>query len=141
MLGARVDDGALPLVRVAKSIIRYQCRFCSPQGVRIRPCAKGTNSPSTAPGRDGGETRGRCATMEKQNKGPDPFLCHPALVGPNHCQQTLLSSTKKMQQGSDCAMTSCLSFKNYGANKCPRDVMTKQNRMSLSFLCFWFWFL
>ena len=26
------------------------------------------NSPSAAPGRDGGETRGRCATMEKQNK-------------------------------------------------------------------------
>ena len=66
LLGARIDDGALPLVRVAKSIIRYQCRFCSPQGVRIRPCAKGTNSPSTAPGRDGGETRGRCATMEKK---------------------------------------------------------------------------
>ena len=68
LLGARVDDGVLPLVRVAKSIIRYQCRFCSPQGVRIRPCAKGTNSPSTAPGRDGGETRGRCATMEKKKK-------------------------------------------------------------------------
>ena len=51
------------------------------------------------------------------------------------------ASTKRMQLGSDCAMTSCLSFKNYGANKCPRDVMTKQRRMSLSFLCFWFWFL
>ena len=120
LLGARVDDGALPLVRVAKSIIRYQCRFCSPQGVRIKPCAKGTNSPSTAPGRDGGATRGRCATMEKQNKGPDPFLCHPALVGPNHCQQTLLSSTKKTQQGSDSAMTTLVcvakSVKQY---QCP----------------------
>ena len=51
------------------------------------------------------------------------------------------ASTKRMQLGSDCAMTACLSFKGYGANKCPRDVMTKQVRMSLSFLCFWFWFL
>jgi len=51
------------------------------------------------------------------------------------------ASTKKMQQGSDCAMTACLSFKGYGANECPRDVMTEQGRMSLSFLFFWFWFL
>ena len=48
--------------------MQYQCRFCSSQCVHIKTCAKGTNSPSTAPGRDGGETRGRCATMEKQNK-------------------------------------------------------------------------
>ena len=65
-------------------------------------------------------THGRCATMEKQNKGPDPFLCHPALVGPNHCQQTLLSSTKKTQQGSGSAMTTlaCVakSVKQY---QCP----------------------
>ena len=48
--------------------MQYQCCFCSSQGVRIRPCAKGTHSPSAAPSRVGGETRGRCATMEKQNK-------------------------------------------------------------------------
>ena len=57
----------LPLVCVAISVMHYQCRFYSSQGVRIRPCAKGTNSPSAAPSRDGGETRGRCAAMEKQN--------------------------------------------------------------------------
>ena len=51
------------------------------------------------------------------------------------------ASTKRMQLGSDCAMTACLSFKGYGANKCPRDVMTKQVRMSVPFLCFSFWFL
>ena len=51
------------------------------------------------------------------------------------------ASTKKMQQGCDCAMAACLSFKGYGANECPRDVMSKQERMSLSFLFFWFWFL
>ena len=92
----------------------------SSQSVRMRPCAKGTNSPSTAPGRDGGATRGRCATMEKQNKGPDPFLCHPALVGPNHCQQTLLSSTKKTQQGSDSAMTTLVCVaKSFKQDQCP----------------------
>ena len=36
------------------------------------------------------------------------------------------ASTKRMQLGSDCAMTACLSFKGYGANECPADVMTKQ---------------
>ena len=54
------------LVCVAKSVKQYQCPCYSSQVVRIRTCAKGTNSPSTAPGRDGGETRGRCATMEKK---------------------------------------------------------------------------
>ncbi len=29
-------------------------------------------------------------------------------------------------------MTACLSFKGYGANECPPDIMTKQGRMSLS---------
>ena len=62
------DCAMTTLVCVAKSVMQYQCRFYSSQGVRIRPCAKGTNSPSAAPSRDGGETRGRCATMEKQNK-------------------------------------------------------------------------
>ena len=51
------------------------------------------------------------------------------------------ASTKKMQQGCDCAMTACLSFRGHGANECPRVVMTKQERMSISFLFFWFWFL
>ena len=46
--------------------MHYQRRFYSSKGVRIRPCAKGTNSPAAAPSRDGGETRGRCATMEKK---------------------------------------------------------------------------
>ena len=49
------------------------------------------------------------------------------------------ASTKKMLQGSDWAMTACLSFKGYGANESPPDVMTKQGRMSLSFLFFWVW--
>ena len=51
------------------------------------------------------------------------------------------ASTKKMQQGSDCAMTACLSFKGDGANECPTDVMTQQGRMSLSVILFWFAFL
>ena len=59
----------------------------------------------------------------------------------HHQHPTLVLSQKKMQQGCDCAMTACLSFKGYGANECPRDVMSKQERMSLSFLFFWFWFL
>ena len=100
--------------------MRYQCCFCSSQDVRIKPCARDTNSPSAAPSRNGGETRGRCATMEKKNKGPDPFLCHPALVGPNHCQQTLLSSTKKTQQGSDSAMTTLVCVaKSVKQHQCP----------------------
>ncbi len=36
------------------------------------------------------------------------------------------ASTKKRQQGSDCAMTACLSFKGYGANEGPPHVMTQQ---------------
>ena len=39
------------------------------------------------------------------------------------------------------SMTACLRFKGTRANICPRDVMSKQERMSLSFLFLGFWFL
>ena len=52
------------LACVAKSVKQYQCPCYSSQGVRIRTCAKGTNSQSAKPRRDGGTTRGRCGTME-----------------------------------------------------------------------------
>ena len=59
------DCAMTTLVCVAKSVMQYQCPCYSSQGVRIRTCAKGTNSPSAEPRRDGGKTRGRCGTMEK----------------------------------------------------------------------------
>ena len=58
------DCAMTTLVCVAKSVKQYQCPCYSSQGVRIRTCAKGTNSPSAKPRRDGGTTRGRCGTME-----------------------------------------------------------------------------
>ena len=60
------DCAMTTLVCVAKSVMQYQCPCYSSQVVRIRTCAKGTNSPSAEPRRDGGKTRGRCGTMEKR---------------------------------------------------------------------------
>ena len=129
---SRALHSALPLPRVcvAKSVMPYQCRFYSSQGVRPKVLVR------PSPFR-------RCHIIilpQIVTDFPDLFnlLFRSALLTAASFPH---ASTKKMQPGSGSAMTACSSFKGYGANECPPDVMTQQGRMSLSFLFFWFWFL
>ena len=89
------------LVCVAKSVMQYQCPFYSSQGVRIRTCAKGTNSPSAEPRRDGGTTRGRCGTMETASC---LFLCLDASLPAVVC--VCLSLLLCQLWGSRCLLQS-----------------------------------
>ena len=123
--------------------MQYQCCFCSSQGVRIRPCAKGTHSPSAAPSRDGGETRGRCATMEKQNKMADSAelewaeralssrLTTRALVSATNDWDTTLSRRKPRSRAQARSVFSLLSsLLSLLPSPCRRSLATPRSQES-----------